>query len=108
MPRKAGVFIEGGIHPVYCGASRGEAVFADEVEAASLVDVLQKVRGDGRREVRVAGPDGAGHAFPPLCRRRAVQLRSKCGRWSPIGMASSTKPAKIPSRYHCSWWIALR
>lgn len=44
MPRKPRVFIDGGIYHVYCRASRGEAVFADEAEAAAFVDVLQRVK----------------------------------------------------------------
>ena len=44
MPRKPRVFIEGGIYHVYCRASRGEAVFADEAEAAAFVGVLRKVK----------------------------------------------------------------
>lgn len=55
MPRKPRVSIEGGIHPVYCRASCVEAVFADQSEAASSVGVLQKVKEDGRREVRAGG-----------------------------------------------------
>ena len=44
MPRKPRVFIEGGIYHVCCRASRGEAVFADQAEAAAFVGVLQKVK----------------------------------------------------------------
>ena len=44
MPRKPSVFIDGGIYHVYCRASRGEAVFADEAEAAAFVGALQKVK----------------------------------------------------------------
>lgn len=44
MPRKPRVFIDGGIYHVCSRASRGEAVFADEAEAASFVGVLQKVK----------------------------------------------------------------
>jgi hypothetical protein len=44
MPRKPRVFIEGGIYHVYCRASRGEAVSADQSEAAAFVGVLQKVK----------------------------------------------------------------
>ena len=44
MPRKPRVFIEGGIYHVYCRASRGEAVFADEAEAAAFIDVLKRVK----------------------------------------------------------------
>jgi len=44
MPRKPRVFIEGGMYRVYCRASRGEAVFADEVEAEAFVGVLRKVK----------------------------------------------------------------
>jgi hypothetical protein len=36
MPRKPRVFIDGGIYHVYCRASRGEAVFADETEATGF------------------------------------------------------------------------
>jgi hypothetical protein len=44
MPRKSRVFIDGGIYHVYCRATRGEAVFADQAEAAASVGVLQKVK----------------------------------------------------------------
>ena len=44
MPRKARIFIEGGIYHVYCRASRGEAVFADVAEAAAFVDTLRNVK----------------------------------------------------------------
>jgi len=44
MPRKPRLFIEGGIYHVYCRASRGEAVFADQTEAAAFVDILQRVK----------------------------------------------------------------
>ncbi len=44
MPRKPRIFIEGGIYHVYCRASRGEAVFADETEATAFVDNLRKVK----------------------------------------------------------------
>jgi hypothetical protein len=44
MPRKPRLFIEGGIYHVCCRASHGEAVFADQAEAAAFVGVLQKVR----------------------------------------------------------------
>ncbi len=44
MPRKPRVFVEGGIYHVYCRASRGEAVFADETEAAAFVDILRKIK----------------------------------------------------------------
>jgi hypothetical protein len=55
MPRKPRVFIESGIYHVHLRASRDEAVFADQAEAASSAGVLQKVNEDGRREVRAAG-----------------------------------------------------
>lgn len=45
MPRKPRVFIEGGIYHVYCRAARGEAVFADETEAAAFVDILRRIKG---------------------------------------------------------------
>ena len=44
MPRKPRVFVEGGIYHVYCRASRGEAVFADDTEAAAFVDILRRVK----------------------------------------------------------------
>ena len=44
MPRKPRVFIEGGIYHVHCRASRGEAVFAHQAEAAAFVGVLQQVK----------------------------------------------------------------
>ena len=44
MPRKPRVFIEGRIFHVYCRASRGEAVFADDTEATAFVDILQKIK----------------------------------------------------------------
>jgi hypothetical protein len=56
MPRRPGVFIDGGTYHVHCRASRDEVVFADQSEAASSVGVPQKVTEDGRREVRAAGP----------------------------------------------------
>ena len=43
MTRKLRVFIDGGIYHVYCRATRGEAVFADEAEA-TFVGVLQEVK----------------------------------------------------------------
>ncbi len=44
MPRKPRVFIDGGTYHVYCRASRGEAVFLDDAEAAAFVGVLQKIK----------------------------------------------------------------
>ncbi|RPI01627.1 MAG: hypothetical protein EHM71_16200 [Zetaproteobacteria bacterium] len=44
MPRKPRVFIDGGIYHVYCRASRGEAVFADETEATEFTRVVQRVK----------------------------------------------------------------
>ena len=44
MPRKPRVFIEGGVYHLYCRTSRGEAVFADEAEAAAFVAVQQEVK----------------------------------------------------------------
>jgi len=44
MPRMPRVFIEDGIYHVYCRASRGEAVFVDETEAAAFVDILRRVK----------------------------------------------------------------
>ncbi len=44
MPRKPRVFIEGGIYHVYCRTSRGEAVFADEAEAAEFTGIVQRVK----------------------------------------------------------------
>jgi hypothetical protein len=44
MPRKPRVFVEGGIHHVYCRASRGEAVFADEAEAGEFIGVVQRIK----------------------------------------------------------------
>jgi len=44
MPRKPRVFIDGGIYHMYCRASLGEAVFADQAETAAFVGVLQKIK----------------------------------------------------------------
>lgn len=44
MPRKPRVFIDGGIYHVYCRASRGEAVFADEAEATGFTGIVQRVK----------------------------------------------------------------
>ena len=44
MPSLPRVFTEGGINHVYCRASRGEAVFVDETEAAAFVDILRRVK----------------------------------------------------------------
>ena len=41
MPRKPRVFIEGGIYHVYCRASRGEVVFADDTEASEFRGTLR-------------------------------------------------------------------
>lgn len=44
MPRKARIFIEGGIYQVYCRTSRGEPVFTDAAEATAFVDTLRKIK----------------------------------------------------------------
>ena len=44
MPRKPRIFIEGGIYHVYCRTSRGEAVFADEAEAAEFTGVVRRIK----------------------------------------------------------------
>ena len=44
MPRKPRVFIEGGIYHVYCRASRGEAVFADDTEASEFRGTLRRIK----------------------------------------------------------------
>jgi REP element-mobilizing transposase RayT len=44
MPRKPRIFIEGGIYHVYCRASRGEAVFADDAEAKEFIQVAQRIK----------------------------------------------------------------
>ena len=44
MPRKPRVFIEGGMYHVYCRASRGEAVFADDTEASEFTGTLRRIK----------------------------------------------------------------
>ena len=44
MPRKPRVFIDGGIYHVYCRASRGEAVFADETKGTGFTGIVQRVK----------------------------------------------------------------
>ncbi len=44
MPRKPRVFIEGGVYHVYCRASRGEAVFADDTEASEFTGIVQRIK----------------------------------------------------------------
>lgn len=44
MPRKPRVFIEGGVYHVYCRASRGEAVFADDAEAEEFISIVQRIK----------------------------------------------------------------
>ena len=60
MPRQPRVFIEGGTYHVYCRASRGEVVFADQAEATAFVRVLGKVKErDGLRRVGGRGAEQA-------------------------------------------------
>ena len=49
MPRPPRVFVEGGIYHVYNRVTRGERVFAEDQEAARLLDAMRDARErDGR------------------------------------------------------------
>jgi REP element-mobilizing transposase RayT len=44
MPRPPRVFVEGGIYHVYNRVARGERVFAEDQEAARLLDAMRDAR----------------------------------------------------------------
>jgi hypothetical protein len=44
MPRPPRVFVEGGIYHVYNRVTRGEKVFAEDHEAARLLDFMREAR----------------------------------------------------------------
>jgi REP element-mobilizing transposase RayT len=97
MPRPPRVFVEGGIYDVYNRVTRGEMVFAEDQEAALLLDAMRDAR--DRDGFTVLAWCIMGNHYHMAVRCGAVPI------WRSMASIVTEMAAVLAVRYHsaCLW-----